>query len=99
MDRKFPSDMRWGDWHRGGDPRPDYDVPSMQCPVCDFAMVRRYSSGICPSEPPMRELQWWCGCGKTLRIRFEEIPGSRYEKPAWEREWEEANHGKEMQHA
>lgn len=89
MDRKFPFN----------DPRTDYDVPSLKCFHCGANMVRRRFLDVCLSDPPRRRLEWWCRCGVKRLIRFEEIPGSRYEKPAWEREWEEANRGKEVQHA
>lgn len=98
-DKKYPPELFLGEWYGTGNPAPDRDVPSMKCPDCGANMVRRLAPGICMPDPPQRELQWWCGCGKTLRIRFEVIPGSRREKPAWEREWEEANSKKEFNHA
>lgn len=97
-DKKFPSEAAADRWYGPGDPGPDYDVPSLKCDKCGANMVRRLRSEICLSSPPMRELQWWCKCGVTHCIRYEVIPGYCKKEP-WEREWEEANPGKESSHA
>ena len=98
-DKQYPPDASLGEWYGPGNPEPDRDVPSMRCPACGANMVRRLAPGIYLSDPPMRKLEWWCGCGATRRIRFEVIPGSRHEKPAWESEWERANPGKDVRDA
>ncbi len=61
---------------------------SMKCSDCGSNMVRRYEEAIYLSNPPKRKLEWWCKCGMTHDIRFEEIPNSQ---PTWEQEWERIN--------
>ncbi len=102
MDKKFLSDSeleKRSGWFKVNEPGQDYDVASMECLFCGASMVRRYASGVYLSEPPRRELQWWCRCGVTHCIRFEVIPGSCREKPSWATEWEEANPEVGLSHA
>ena len=74
-DKKLLLETLQDDWAGMCNSGLNRDVPAMECFHCGANMVRRHAPATFLTNPPHHKLEWWCECGVTRVIRYEEISG------------------------